>query len=180
MDLFACLFVLVPKDAVVLLLSEFFLFLAALRLWLSRTILCLECISLHVRLLDDRTEPALDSTHHCNSVIDGRNRLNGSLDRGAHLRPSEDSCVSNKHLDEVAGVGDPSATAIEDLLAPTKLGQDALTFVIPLLELLFQLSVHRLLQLSKLGRMEQYLFCDRLLTQNSLFLGRVIHVYLFI
>ena len=79
----------------------------------------------------------------------------------------------------MAGVGDPSATAIEDLLAPTKLGQDALTFVIPLLELLFQLSVHRLLQLSKLGRMEQYLFSDRLLTQNSLFLGRVIHVYLF-
>ena len=76
----------------------------------------------------------------------------------------------------MASVGDSSASSIEDLLAPTELGQDALTFVIPLLELLFQLSVHRLLQLSKLGGMEQHLFSDRLLTQNSLFLGRVIHV----
>ena len=136
-----------------LLLLQLLLFLAALRR-LNGSILCLECIFRHVCFFYYCTEPTLYSTHHSNSVVGLCNRLNSSLDRGAHLRPSEDSCVSNKHLDEVAGVGDSSATAIEDLLAPTKLGQDALTFVIPLLELLFQLSIHRLLQLPKLGGME--------------------------
>lgn len=114
--------------------------------------------AIRIEFLCDACKLAVLSLAHNDDLValaDDVDNLRNNL--GARLRLRECRCVAHSVLNEGRGIYNVAPASIQHLELAIKLGQDSLTNLVKLLQLLLELDGNVLLDVAELGRVQAYL-----------------------